>query len=183
MTTAASNAKQVYMLLIEFDHDFGQFPNDESSFADEDLKGYRGDFSNDYLGQLIAGGYCQSEEIFYAMGGSQTKGKPDNDISKEGRILEAGECGFAYLKNHSTSSHSSTPILLTPMTGEGVEFDTDRHDGKVVILRVDGSVQPLRGDHKTGEAMVSDGKTLFQGGKDTPWEKKAFVPADLHFPK
>ena len=183
MTTAVNNARQVSVLLIEFDQDFGHFPNDESAYADADLKSYRGDFSNDYLGQLIAGGYVRSEEIFYAEGGSRTNKKPDNDIATQGDILEAGECGFAYLKNHGLDSEASTPILLTPMTRNGTQFDADRHDGKAMILRMDGSVMQMQIDPETGEALVPEGGTLFQGGEGTPWEVRAFVSEDLLFPK
>ena len=35
-TTGVSNARQVFMLLVEFDQDFGSFPNDET--ADAEMK-------------------------------------------------------------------------------------------------------------------------------------------------
>ena len=63
-----------------------------------DLRAFKGKWSNDYLGQLIAGGYTKSEEIFYAKGGVGGSRKPDNVISSPESILAPGECGFAYYK-------------------------------------------------------------------------------------
>ncbi|MFK7910871.1 MAG: hypothetical protein AB8F34_09725, partial [Akkermansiaceae bacterium] len=109
MTEAVNNAKQVYYLMIEFDGEYGEFPSNATAInhkgvhgkPDIDLRGFKGEYANDYLGQFIAAGYTSSEEIFYAYGASDKK--PDNDISPPEKILEAGECGFAYVKNQSTS--------------------------------------------------------------------------------
>ena len=76
-TTAINNAKQVGILLLEFDNDFGAYPSDASAERDVDLNEYTGS-ANGYLGQLLAGGYIDSEEIFYAKGGSSTNKQPDN---------------------------------------------------------------------------------------------------------
>jgi len=159
-TTAVSNAKQVFMLMVEFDQDFGAFPNDDTADSDDDLTGYTGD-SNDYLGQFIAGGYTQSEEIFFAKAGSDTAGKPDNNISTKNETLEAGECGFAYTLNLSTSNNTGLPILMAPMATT-TTFKPDPYDGKAVVLRIDGSVQQYRLKKTDDTANVGGGTTLFE---------------------
>ena len=138
MTEATSNAKQVFYLLVEFDQDYGEFPGDatailhknESGEAYLDLRAFKGRYSNDYLGQLIAAGYTKSEEIFYGKSSSLTSKKPDNVIDSPERILEAGECGFAYYKNSSTSDNSGRPILMGPMLGKGQAFNLKPYDGE-----------------------------------------------------
>lgn len=191
MTEATSNAKQVFYLMVEFDQDYGEFPGDatailhqgENGMPDLDLRAYKGEYSNKYLGQFIAAGYTKSEEIFYAKGGSQHMKKPDNTIDLPGTILEAGECGFAYVKNQSTSDNTGRPLLMSPMSGEGQAFDTGPYDGKVVVLRIDGAVKQLLLDKKTGEAKIGDGKTLFQVGPGTVWQDGGFNPADVVLPE
>lgn len=158
-TTAVSNARQVFMLMVEFDQDFAAFPNDDTAAEDEDLAGFT-EASNGYLGQFIAGGYTQSEEIFFAKAGSDTAGKPDNDIDGDA-ILEAGECGFAYVVNLSTSNNTGLPLLMAPMSSE-TEFKPDPYDGKAVVLRIDGSVQQFRLKKTDNTANVGGGKTLFE---------------------
>jgi len=172
MTTSISNAKQISMLLFEFDQDFGEFPSDKTALMEADFKGYQGEYSNDYLGQFIAGGYTNSEEIFYAKGGSSVKKRPDNDISTRANILEAGECGFAYMKGlNTTDYHTETPVLMAPMYGDGYRFNPDVYHGKAVALRLNGSVKTLRID-SNHHAVVGGGRTLFQKGPGTVWDKK-----------
>ena len=173
MTTAISNAKQVFMLMVEFDQDFGAFPSTDLATDNPDL-GPGGTTSNKLLAMFIEGGYVQSEEIFYAKGGSKTNKKPDNVITG-GKILEPGECGFAYTTEQSTSNNSGRPVLMAPMSDSGNTFKRDPYDGKAVALRLDGSVQTLRlkkatgGGNTDGEALIGGGKTLFQTGQDSVW--------------
>lgn len=178
MTTAINNAKQVGMLMMEFDQDFGSFPSAALLQDNPDLSpGKNGNTSNALLGQFIAGGYTQSEEIFYAKGGSSTNKKPDNVITS-GKILEKGECGFAYILNGtdalSTTNNTGCTILAAPMDGP-TTFKRDPYDGKAIALRIDGSVQTLRlkkptgGNATSGEAFIPGGKTLFQTGTDSVW--------------
>jgi len=159
MTTAISNAKQVFMLMVEFDQDFGAFPSEASAGQDTDLARLTGS-SNKSLSQFIAGGYIESEEIFYAKGGSTTTKKPDNDISAPGKILEAGECGFAYITNLGSSDNAGLPILCAPMPKTEKEFDPNPFGGRGVYLAIDGSVKAYRLSKKNLLKMP-DGKTLF----------------------
>jgi len=182
-TTAVSNAKQIFYLLVEFDGDYGRFPSDATANEHEDLKGYTGKYSNDYFGQFFGGGYTSSEEIFYAKGGSSSKKKPDNVISNRSDQLSEGECGFAYIKGLSTNSLSDTPVLLTPMYGDGYKFNTDALGGKAVVLRIDGAVKQLLIDKKSHLAKIGDGKTLFEGGPDTVWGAEGFDSSKLCYAK
>jgi hypothetical protein len=172
---ATSNAKQVFYLLKDFDHDYGSFPNDQTAKAKLELNAYCGEYSNDYLGQLIAGGYYKSEQVFYAKAGSSNQHRPDDDISTRAKTLEEGECGFAYIKGLGMSSHVETPVLLTPMYGDGYKFNAEVHKGRVIALRVDGAVKQYRLDENQHAVMhKGKGKTLFDGGKDTAWGDKGF---------
>lgn len=182
MTTATSNAKQIYLLLIDFDQDFGAFPNDATAAADLDLAPYHGAYSNDYLGQLLAGGYVKSEEIFYAKHGSRSHYRPDNRFSSQAETLQAGECGFAYVKGLSTADEMKTPILMTPMTGRDHQFAPKAYDGKAVVLTVDGAARQLRLDTRH-RAKIGGGKTLFDVGKGTVWETRGFDRSQLLFAK
>ncbi|MBK1832060.1 hypothetical protein JIN77_15090 [Verrucomicrobiaceae bacterium R5-34] len=181
MTTATNNAKQIFLLMVEFDDDFGEFPSDQSASKKDALKAYTGEYSNDYLGQFLAGGYVQSEEIFYAKGGKR-RVKPDNDYSSKDTTLAEGECGFAYIKGLSTSDLAGTPLLLASMYGDGYKFNSDVYKGKAVVLRIDGSVQTLR-LNKDRLAKLPNGKTLFEGGADTVWGEEGFDSSRLLYAK
>lgn len=170
MTTATNNAKQIFLLMVDFDGDFGAFPNDDTAAADSDLRQYTGSFSNDYMGQFIAGGYVESEEIFYAKAGSVSDAtkKPDNDFSNKLKTLEAGECGFSYVQDQSSSNNSGRPVLMAPMSNKS-KFKEDPYGGKAVVLRIDGSVQQYRISKQNQEAKLPSGKTLFETGTGSVW--------------
>ncbi len=180
MTEATSNAKQIFYLMVEFDQDFGEFPSDNTAI--DELSGYTGSTSNDYLAQFIGGGYTQSEEIFYAKGGASTNRKPDNVITTKNDQLRAGECGFAYIKGQSTSDNSGRPILLTPYDGSQ-KFKPDPYDGKCVVLRIDGSVKQFRLKKKSNLANIGGGKTLFDTGSDSVWGTDGLVTSNILKPK
>ena len=181
-STSISNAKQVGILMLEFDLDFGAYPNDQTAEKKEILNEYVGEYSNDYLGQLLAGGYIDSEEIFYAKWGSGSKNKPDNVYSTKEKTLEEGECGFAYIKGLRGSDKAKTPVLLTAMYGDGYKFDPYAYKGKAMVLRVDGSAVGLKLD-KEGNAMLPDGKTLFEGGAESVWGEEGFDKSNLCYAK
>ncbi|MCP5538189.1 MAG: hypothetical protein H7A51_18400 [Akkermansiaceae bacterium] len=191
MTSTTSNAKQVFYLLIEFDQDYGEFPGDATAILHTgmggepivDLRTCKGEYSNDYMGQFIAGGYTKSEQIFVAPWEKDPGRKADDDISSRSRILEAGECGFSYVKNQSTSDNSGRPVLLAPMSGEGVQFDPKPYDHKAVVLRIDGAVKQLLINKDTCKAKIGMGKTLFDGGADTVWGEEGFDVANLVHPR
>ena len=180
-TTAVSNAKQIFYLLVEFDNDFNQFPGKD--ITDVDLVARAGgSTSNELFSMFFDGGYTTSEEIFFAKGGADKKGSPDNVITAA-KLLEAGECGFAYISNMSTSDNSGRPIVMAPMPETAEKFDKDPYDGKAIVLRIDGAVKQLL-ISKTFEAKDGEG-TLFDTthkGVDGVWAGD-FTPADLLLPE
>jgi len=159
LATATNNARQIGLLLVAFDDDFGGYPSDDTADSDADLAGFTGS-SNGYLGQLLASGIVDSEEIFFAKGGSSTNKQPDNVFTSDSTTLEAGECGFAYTKDLSGTDRSSLPVLMTPMIDE-TTFAEGPYGKKAVILRVDGSVVSLRLS-KNFNAKLPSGSTLFE---------------------
>ncbi len=189
--SAASNAKQLYLLLAEFDQDYGQFPGDSTAKKhvpagggrSVDLTPFKGKYSNDYLAQLIAGGYVASEEIFVAPWEKDPSRKADNVISPRGEILKAGECGFSYVKNQSLSDNPGRPVLLATMSGNGEQFDPRVYGGKAVVLRIDGSVRQFRLSKKDNRAILTGGKTLFETGPDTVWGADGFRKSMLVHPE
>lgn len=182
MTEATSNAKQVFYLMVEFDQDFGEFPSDTSKdeidTAGTGITLGTGN-SNDYFNQLIAGGYTSSEEIFYAK--SKITKKPNNALKADS--LNAGEVGFAYLANQSTSDNSGRPLIMAPMEESGTEtFDPDPYDNKAVVLRIDGSVKQLR-VNKQKKAVLTGSTTLFDTGDDSVWGTDGYTASDLKKPE
>ncbi|MBT8043406.1 MAG: hypothetical protein KJO79_00525 [Verrucomicrobiae bacterium] len=183
MTRTTMKAKQIFYLMMAFDQDWGVFPNDATANNDVSLKGYTGKYSNDYLGQLVAGGYTKAESIFFVKGGSQTElKKPDEDVTTKAKTLAAGECGFAYYKGLSTRKSARLPLLMTPMTGKGFKFDPKPYDGMAVVLHVDGSVQHYQID-ENGDAVRGNGKKLFEGGEGNPWGSKGPELKNLMLPR
>lgn len=174
ITEATNNARQIGVLLVLFDQDYGTFPSTDTATAIEDSTGVApptGNDSNAYLGQLIAGGYTDSEEIFFAKGGVLGGRKPDGDVSS-GKMLEAKECGFAYVmlsgnEPLSTSYNGNIPVIAAPMK-DASTFDGSPYDNKAVYLRLDSSVQQKR-IRNDGEVIASGTKTLFETGDGTPW--------------
>lgn len=154
------------MLLVDFDQDYGSFPDATTAPKVEEATGTKasmaGKSSNSLLRQLIIGGYVNSENIFFAKG-KDTK-KPDNEI-KDGKALAPGECGFAYITGRTTASNAGMPILAAPMIPGTTKFDRTIYDGKAVILRLDGSTKAL--------TIAEDGH-VYENGKDIfdpaqPW--------------
>jgi len=181
---AISNAKQVYLLMMDFESDFGSFPDSKTAEASNNAKSFNGNTANSLLGQLIAEGFTTSEEIFYAKGGNAASNKkPDNVVSPEAQILKAGECGFAYTlvtggtsstttaRGLSTSDNGGIPILTTPVTTGGAEaiFNPSPFDNRGVYLRVDGSAREERINPNDNKVKIGGGKTLFQSGEGTVW--------------
>lgn len=140
-TRATNNARQIGMALFEFDADYGAFP-DTSTIAAVNAETATavplGDAtSNDLFRQMFAAGIAQNEEMFYAkVPGSR---KPDNDMTP-GKLLAAGECGFAYVAGLSSSGDPKRPLAMTPMVPGTLRFDPKVFEGKAIILRCDNSV-------------------------------------------
>lgn len=178
MTQAISNSKQIYLVLLDFENDYGNFPDDETEAKYEDLDAFRGPHSNDYLGQLIAGGYTKSEEIFYAFD-KRYSAKPDDVIFPREEILQKGECGFGYIRVEekiegkslvrglSTDDNGGLPILVAPIVDVDGRIEPRSYKERGVYLRVDGSARSERLD-SYNKIRVGP-QTLFDTGADTVW--------------
>ena len=148
-TEAVSNARQIGIAMLEFEVDYGSFPDADTLeeineiFDNTTIKGAAGSDSNGYFKQLMQAGITQSEAMFYAKTGL-TK-KPDGDISTDTDALDAGEVGYGYFLNGeeglSTAGNPARVIVATPFsTGSSTEFTGDPFDRKAVVLKIDNSV-------------------------------------------
>ncbi|MFY7816812.1 MAG: prepilin-type N-terminal cleavage/methylation domain-containing protein [Akkermansiaceae bacterium] len=188
MTQAISNSKQIYLVLQDFEQDFGNFPDTNTATQSQDLQQFSGNFANQLLGQLIAGGYTRSEEIFFAKGGNPAGNKkPDDVINPVASILQQGECGFAYVlvtggssssgtaRGLSTSDNGGIPILCAPVKtgGNDAVFNADPYDNRGVYLRVDGSARSERLNSNDNRVRLGGGNTLFGAGVGTVWGQGA----------
>jgi len=176
-TMAISNAKQVYLVLMDFEADYGYFPDDHIALKDPALSGFTGSYSNDYLGQLIAGGYTRSEEIFYALDKRHSPRKPDDLIAPVSRILEKNECGFSYVmveengkrRGLNTTDNGGIPVLAAPLVNQAGSFEKSSFDNLGVYIRVDGSARKERLRRSDQKMKLPGGTTLFDTGPGTVW--------------
>ena len=160
-TEAVSNLRQVGLALMEFETEYGSFPNDSTrQVVQERNPGNTIPLgtasSNDYFRQLIAAEIAPTEVMFYA----KTPGshKPDN-VMTGSHVLEKGECGFAYMVGLSAAGNPNRPLVLYPVVPGKPLFDPKIHDGKIVILKMDNSVATYPVD-KSGHVKIN-GKDLF----------------------
>ena len=155
---ATSNARQVHLALLEFETDYGVFPNPET--APDVMKetgspiSVNGASSNAYFRQLLAAG-LGNERMFY----SKSAGRKPDDITDGGRALEKGECGFAYIAGLSTVNDGSAPLLVTPLIPGTRKFDPKPFGGKAIVVRIDGSVMELP-ISSNGEVLGTDGMDI-----------------------
>jgi len=181
-TEAISNAKQMGLALLEFDQEFGAFPNDKTAELVRKATGTKldltGTSSNAMFRQLIAFG-IQSEDIFYCKHPEGVR-KPDKDVSP-GKALAAGEVGFSYLSGQNTKGEAECPVLAAPMKIGTEQFWSKPFGGKAVILHMDNSASAPVIREKDGMVPVEGGKTLFETGAGTVWGDEVVV--DLRHPE
>jgi type II secretory pathway pseudopilin PulG len=158
-TEATSNARSVGLALLEFESDYGSYPNAETAAIVADSTStpeVTGSSSNARFRQLFRAEITASEMTFYAkVSGSR---KPDGDISSD-NALAPGECGFGYIENIRTDDDVPRPLALAPFRIGSAEFDPSPFDNKAVILWSDSSVRSMPIDRITGKAML-DGRNL-----------------------
>ena len=174
---AVSNARQIGLAMLEFENEYGSYP-DQGTFQEvSDATGSNlaqaGTSSNAYFRQLLAGGFSQSEKIFHA----KTPGskKPDDDISTSSTALEQGEVGFAYMigsgnEGFSAAGNPARPLVVTPLRNGATDgtFDPDPFDRKAIILRMDNSVSTVN-IKQDNTINLSGTKGLKETGIDTVW--------------
>ena len=102
-------------------------------------------------------------------------------ISKGGKFdyketLKAGDCGWAYVREQANTDNPARPLIIDAYKPGTKEFDQKIWGGKVIVLRIDGSVKTMR--------LAPNGKILV-GGKDlltkesAPWAESDEDPAQL----
>ncbi|RYD21924.1 MAG: DUF4190 domain-containing protein [Verrucomicrobiaceae bacterium] len=158
-TEAVNNARQMGLALVEFETEYGKFPDDETAteVADStETKKVTGKSSNACFRQLIRAGIASTETMFYA----KTPGtrKPDGVIDGDNAIAK-GECGFAYVSHPLTTAGRPRPLAMAPFVPGTDQFDPKPYSGKAVILWTDGSVTSMNIKLGTGEVM-KEGKNL-----------------------
>jgi len=164
-TEAVNNAKQMFILLFEFDQDRGQYPG----AAAVNPSGNVSASTNAAFREFFIGSQIDSEEIFYCKDGLAVQ--PDGDISgtANANAIEAGACGFRYLwkgaKGYSTVDPSGVPLVITPCDAlaptSTAPFKIAPFGGKAVILFNDGSVKtrPIIQTGTTGGGLTGAGVT------------------------
>lgn len=178
-TEAINNVKQIGAMLIEFDTEYGSFPDDETALevkrrtkTDFTLTGQ---YSNDYFRQMLTGEGGKSEKPFWAKSPQSPK-KADDNFSSPAKALAAGEVGFSYImasptQGQSASGEPSRPVVVTPSYQFRPDwtFDPDVHAGKAVILRLDNSATAMQIREDNKKVSTNSGKTLGDTGDQTPW--------------
>ncbi len=171
-TKATINAKQIGIVLLNFEREYGSFPDDESekNLDPEAVLSTAGG-SNRYLSQLFAAGFIDQEKPFYCK--TAFTREPDNKRAS-GKLLEAGEVGFSYVmrapgEGLSNAVNSSLPLLISAASGNNDgKFDHTVYNSKAAVLAIDMSVtQPRVNDD--GEIVLMKGERLMNTGADTPW--------------
>lgn len=169
-TVAISNSKRVGLALLEFDQEYGRFPDETTVAEVERTTGtsidLSGSSSNAMFRQLIAYG-IQSEDIFYCGHPEfRKRQRPDNRIRGH-QVLEPGETRFSYVAGLDTSMNPSLPVLAAPMKLGTTEFHDRPFSDKGVILRLDNSAKALQIRASDGRLTIGGGKTLFDPANGT----------------
>jgi len=179
-TEALNNIRQVHLALVEFDNEFGKFPDAGTVDAVKAKHPTELDLgagsSNQIFRQLIASG-LKSEKPFWCKTPWSPK-KPDN-IYLPGKALEPGEVGFAYIAGLSIKDDPSTPLLVAPLIPGTTQFDPKPYGGKAIILRLDGSATPMQIRADNGVVMAPGGKDLFDPAQPF-WKDKT---PDIKWPE
>ncbi len=138
------NARSLSCAFYTFKDDFGSYPCEDTARLIKDNIPDRsaklGNVSaNDFFRQLIVSGMVDQEKPFFAR--SLSSHKPDS-VMTDGKLLEKGETGFAYMVSHATCKEENFPLILTPLVKGKLLFDYQSarkcFDGKVIVLSTDG---------------------------------------------
>ena len=165
-TEAVNNAKQMFILLFEFDQDRGQYPG----LATVNPSATASASSNAAFREFFVSSQIDSEELFYCRNGIAVP--PDGDIGGvlSANAIENGSCGFNYLTKgvgvfYRTSDPSGVPLIITPGNAlaptPGTPFAINPFGGKAVILFNGGSCKslPIIQTGTTGIGTVGTGAT------------------------
>ena len=170
--TARMNAKKIGIALVDFDAEYGAFPDKATAAVIK--RQTKSDWtlgvnsSNELFQQLFAANIAVSEEIFFL--NTPWSRKPDDVFATEAQALASGECGFAYISGLSSINDERTPLCVAPLEPGKLTFDRDALDGNAVVLMINTSVIELPID-KSGHAILN-GMDLFDP-RQPFWHGKA----------
>lgn len=178
-TTAHNNLKQIGACLLEFDTEYGGFPDDNTALevkrATKTNFTLTGQYSNDYFRQMLAGEGGKSEKPYWCKT-AQSPEKPDDDFSTPAKALAAGEVGYSYImasqtKGQSASGDPGRAVVVAPSYQFRADwtFDPEVYAGKAVLLRLDNSATAIQIRESDRKVMTNAGKTLGDTGDETPW--------------
>lgn len=177
-TEAINNIKQVWLVLLEFDDEYGAYPDASTIPKVQATTGTTltlgGGSSNELFRQLIAADIVKTEKIFWAKS-AITPRKPNDILGTD--ALKKGECAFTYIAGLSSSSDPDAPLAMAPVIPGTWKFDPWPFEGKAVVLRIDGSVRAEAID-KHGHVMIG-GMNLFDPHQPY-WRGKA---PDIKWPE
>jgi len=163
MTESVWKAKQIKLCLDTFAMDFdGEYPNEKSArfFDFPPPKS-----SNDFFRQLHVTSNSDSERIHWVKDSPMcSEAKPDDVTSGGGEFdltetLQPGDNHWAYFNGLKNTNNPALPIILDPYLPGTTSFDKNLWDGKVVLLRIDGSAKP-EPLSRAGIILDEDGKNL-----------------------
>ena len=179
-TKVLSNIKQIGTACRLFADDYnGLFPTFTLD-ANNKMTTTEVSDSNAAFTQLFDAGYVQTEQIFFCPKSAFTKQPPDEKMGA-GQTLTTGENHFAYVKNLTTTSNATYPLIADGFASDTQHTYTNKETEKggvwkgkkAIVLRCDnsGSIETL--NPKTFKVPGSpNGNDLFDnsgGTADNPW--------------
>lgn len=172
MTEALNNVRQLRLALMNFEAEYGSFPDEATMLklvTEKGIDAFPLTFSNDYLRQLVASGLA-SEQPGYSRHDSLPSHKPDGVIAPLEQAFGPGECGFAYIAGLTSRDAPDTPLLVAPLIPGTYRFDPKPFAGRAIVLKLGGSAT-TRAIREDGLVSIGGGRTLF--GTDAPyWQGK-----------
>ncbi|MEP4076231.1 hypothetical protein [Haloferula sp.] len=162
---AIANMRSLSCAFLEFDQEFGSYPDDETAPIVADATGSEliltGPHSNPYFRQLIAFG-IQSESIFYSVHPEGSR-KPDHIVTP-GNALAPGEVGLSYVYGHNSSHDPRLPLLIAPMKSGTHLAWRKPFDGTAAVLLISRGRDPFENPpfdlNRRGEILLADGSLL-----------------------
>jgi hypothetical protein len=173
-----NNLRQIGMVLMEFENEYGKFP-DASTIVE--VKKQTGTSltlsdasSNDLFKQLLALKLIEQEYLF-GVSGMYSKW-PDGLHDSDATALTAGECHLAYVIGPSIAIDPCRPLAFGPIRPGTRALDPEMIEGKMVVLFTDNSVKSCRMD-PTGMIWING--TAFDLSHPA-WNGK---PLEIKWPK
>lgn len=177
-TEMTSNLRQLGLALLEFEIEYGKFP--DASTIDEVKKNsgtsltLNDSSSNDLFRQLLSGKIVQSERMFRVYG--RTSKLPDEHFDNDTNALAAGECGVAYVVGPPSVQGSPRPIAFGPVKPGTRSIDSELMKGVVMVLFTDLTVQWF---HLDAKGVISIPANPFDPSRPV-WNGK---PLEIKWPK